>query len=309
MPPVTHHSSHSLMYPDFLVIGAQKAGTTWLDRNLRCHPQIWLPPEKEIHFFDLPRPLPFAALLLAPVRAARHWTKARLARDWAKVKAGEQTFSWYVRYYFLPRTQRWYRSLFTPGPGQICGETTPRYAALPDKEIEGIQRLMPELKIVYLLRDPVDRMWSDLAMFQRPRFGGSGLRRANQDKLRSFLSDPENLAHSQYAANLTRWEKIFTQRQIFLGYQEEISLQPRDMLRRLYTFLGVSTNEPASYKRAGEQINSKKYPPIRPGLARRLATTLGEDTQRLHALLDNHHTAAWCRRVRELRAAGKKGRR
>ncbi len=64
------------MYPRFLVIGAQKAGTTWLDRNLRTHPQIWVPPEKEIHYFDLPRPLPFAALLLAPVRAARHWTMA-----------------------------------------------------------------------------------------------------------------------------------------------------------------------------------------------------------------------------------------
>jgi hypothetical protein len=296
------------MYPDFLVIGAQKAGTTWLDRNLRCHPQIWLPPEKEIHFFDLPRPLPFAALLFAPVRAARHWTKARLARDWAKVKVGEQSFSWYGRYYFAPRTTCWYRSLFTPNPGQICGENTPRYAALPEKKIEHIQRLMPNLKIIYLLRDPIDRMWSDLAMFQRPRFGGSGLRRAGQDKLLSFLSDPENLTHSRYAANLNSWGKYFAKERIFLGYQEEISHQPEALLRRLYGFLGVSTEESASYERAGEQINSKKYPPIRPGLARRLAATLADDTERLHTVLSSPYTATWHHRGQELRAKSKKGR-
>ena len=39
------------MYPDFIGIGAQKAGTTWLHRNLQLHPQIWMP-RKEVHYFD-----------------------------------------------------------------------------------------------------------------------------------------------------------------------------------------------------------------------------------------------------------------
>ncbi len=38
--------------PDFLVIGAQRAGTTWLHRVLRQHPALWLPPLKELHYFD-----------------------------------------------------------------------------------------------------------------------------------------------------------------------------------------------------------------------------------------------------------------
>ena len=289
------------MYPDFLVIGAQKAGTTWLDRNLRTHPQIWLPPEKEIHYFDLPRPLPFAALMCAPVRAARHWTRARLERDWAKVKGGEQSLAWYVSYYFLPRTRRWYRSLFTPGPGQICGETTPRYATIPSYEIKRIRKLMPRLKLIYILRDPIDRMWSDLAMFQRPRFGGHGLRKADDNTMNAFLSDPENLAHSRYAANLARWEEFFPQEQIFVGYQEEISGQPTDLLRRMYDFLGVTTDKAACFARAAEQINKKKYPPVRPRLARRLAEKLAEDTNALHAKLRNSHTAAWCQRSNQLR--------
>ena len=39
-------------FPDFLGIGAQKAGTTWLYENLRKHPELFLPEKKELHFFD-----------------------------------------------------------------------------------------------------------------------------------------------------------------------------------------------------------------------------------------------------------------
>lgn len=40
------------MLPNFLVIGAPRCGTTWIDENLRQHPEIYMPPKKELHFFD-----------------------------------------------------------------------------------------------------------------------------------------------------------------------------------------------------------------------------------------------------------------
>jgi hypothetical protein len=45
-------SSTGLTVPDFLGIGAQKSGTTWLYENLRAHPQAFLPEPKELHYFD-----------------------------------------------------------------------------------------------------------------------------------------------------------------------------------------------------------------------------------------------------------------
>jgi hypothetical protein len=289
------------MYPDFLVIGAQKAGTTWLDRNLRTHPQIWLPPEKEIHYFDLPRPLPFAALLFAPKRAARHWAKARLVRDWAKVKAGEQSLGWYLRYYFQPRNNRWYRSLFQPAAGQICGECTPRYAVLPEAGIARIRKLMPDSKIIYLLRDPIDRMWSDVAMFQGRRFGGKGLRHADTDSVETFLSRPENLAHSCYASNLVRWGEFYPVDRLFVGYQEEIREDPEELLQRVYAFLGVSPHLPESLVRARERINSKTYPAPSRDILRSLAANLSAETRSVHGRLASPHTAAWLERNSRLR--------
>jgi hypothetical protein len=40
--------------PDFLILGAQRSGTTWLHKNLSAHPKLWMTPIKELHYFDDP---------------------------------------------------------------------------------------------------------------------------------------------------------------------------------------------------------------------------------------------------------------
>lgn len=297
---VTRHAPPYLMYPNFLVIGAQKAGTTWLDRNLRTHPQIWLPPEKEIHFFDLPKPLPFAALQYAPNRAVRHWARHRLQRDLAKVDRGEQTEAWYHRYYYAPRSWAWYRSLFTPEAGQVAGEATPRYAVVSRHKIASIHRAMPNLKIVYLLRDPIDRMWSDLAMFHDQRFGGCGTNTVKAVGNDAFLKKSGSLRHSRYAENLSRWQEFFPKDQILTGFLEEISSQPEQLLRRVFAFLEVDPNHPPAGEIASQRINSAKYPPIPENTARDLAKRLADDVRCLHDMLATEQTAAWLRRVESL---------
>lgn len=287
------------MYPHFLVIGAQKAGTTWLDRHLRRHPRIWLPPEKEIHYFDLPRPLPFAALLVAPVRAARNWTKARLRRDYAKVKAGEQSMSWYVRYYFLPRTDGWYRSLFQPASGQICGEASPPYAVLAESKIREIHSLMPRLKLIYILRDPIDRMWSDAAMFQGVRFGGRGMENAPSAKVAAFLRDRRNLRHSRYAENLARWEQVFDPSQVCLIFQDDIAHQPAHVLGKVAEFLGVCPT-PVDIAELKRRINSKTYPPPDKAAEIFLANELLDDLRALSKRVPHRYTRRWLERAENL---------
>src|SRR5438093_12007205 len=47
-----HHYSNGEACPDFLCVGAQKAGTSWLYRQLEPHPDFWMPPIKELHYLD-----------------------------------------------------------------------------------------------------------------------------------------------------------------------------------------------------------------------------------------------------------------
>jgi len=49
------------MFPEFLCIGAEKAGTTWLYEMLKAHPSVWMPPIKEIHYFDMVPSIPFTS--------------------------------------------------------------------------------------------------------------------------------------------------------------------------------------------------------------------------------------------------------
>ena len=291
------------MYPHFLVIGAQKAGTTWLDRNLRTHPQIWLPPEKEIHFFDLPRPFPFAALQYAPDHAIRHWARHRLQRDHAKVERGEQTPDWYRKYYYSLRSWRWYRSLFVPASGQIAGEATPRYAVVPRHKIAAIRRRVPKLKVIYLLRDPIDRMWSDLAMFHDRRFGGDGTQQVIAAADSAFLKRARNLQHSRYAGNLRRWERHFPREQIFTGFLEEIAANPEALLRRIFSFLSVDPNLLPSAELMAGRINFAEYPAVPDNVAKQLAGALIDDTRALALRLPSPHIQAWLQRMENLLGA------
>jgi hypothetical protein len=285
------------MFPDFLIIGAQKAGTTWLDRNLRRHPQIWLPPEKEIHFFDLPPLLPFSALRLAPTRSIRHWARFRMQRDADKAHANPQHAHWYAHYYWLPRTEQWYRSLFAPAPGQLAGEATPRYAVLPERRIRQAHRLMPDCRIIYLLRDPIARAWSDVAMFQSPKFGRPGLQHLDAEAALRFLVHARRIRHSSYLANLERWEKFFPSEQIFVGFHDEVRQAPRKILASIYGFLGVDDSPSRTKNIIARKVNRQRYQQIPPAFERALAKMLMPELRALDARFNNEYTARWRQRA------------
>ncbi|MGR8933298.1 MAG: sulfotransferase [Gammaproteobacteria bacterium] len=280
------------MFPDFLVIGAQKSATTWLDQNMRRHPQIWLPPEKEIHYFDLP-PIPFIFCLLAPKRSERHWVLKRLQRAYRKAKADPQHTSWYRRSYLAPRNDRWYASLFTPAAGQIAGEVAPQYAPLHAKKIANIYTLMPKIKIIYLLRNPIERMWSQIAMYHSERFGFQGVQTVDEQQIVNFLRNPKHLLHSQYLANLHRWEKHYARDQLYIGFYEEIRDNPAQLLKSIFRFLGVEDGDRHLSEIAAQKIFAREHPPLPDSIGRELAHQLIGEITALHRRFNNRHTAEW----------------
>src|SRR5262245_13183400 len=109
----------SSRFPDFLGIGAQKAGTTWLYEQLRRHPDVWLPPEKELHYFDRKRGAgqSLRAKVFGDGFEDRAWRQQLGARVRSYREGGERALGWDVRYFFGRRTDGWYASLFRAGDG------------------------------------------------------------------------------------------------------------------------------------------------------------------------------------------------
>ncbi|MEL7359817.1 MAG: sulfotransferase [Cyanobacteria bacterium J06560_6] len=153
---------------DFIGIGAQKSGTSWLWSLLRAHPAIWMPPKKELHYFDRSLKYSSSAKYLASEHFFRRMVsqqphnqafrkkfassllQAYEARNWS-------TLQWTLRYYCRTYNDRWYVSLFKEGKGLVKGEITPSYSLLDTEDVQHIKQLFPNLKIILLLRNPIDR--------------------------------------------------------------------------------------------------------------------------------------------------------
>lgn len=116
-----------MAHPTFLVIGAQKSGTSWLHEMLRQHPQIFVPEMKEVHFFIKPEESRFS----------------RLEKGWD-----------------------WYQSLYEPHTERVTGDVTPDYIYW-DYCAPMIAETRPDAKIVAILRHPVDRAYSQYWMSRR----------------------------------------------------------------------------------------------------------------------------------------------
>jgi hypothetical protein len=275
--------------PDFLCIGAQRGGTTWLDHALRQHRQLWMPPLKELHYFDCSVRTPLVLHILA-----RQTTSGRRARMALQLLRRPQHVRWAGRYLLWPRNDRWYAGLFRPAPGQLSGEATPAYAMLERPTIAALHGQYPALRIIYLLRDPLQRLWSQVGRFITKHTRADIATISDAD---IYALVRQNFAafhaHSSYLANLARWESIFAPRQIFVGFFGQVHADPAALLTALYAFLGVDAQPGNVPGDAGVPRNARRFRPMPAEIGRWLAEQLHSELVALHQRFDNADTAQW----------------
>src|SRR5256885_13616443 len=118
--------------PDFLCVGAQKAGTSWLYRQLERHPDFWMPPVKELHYFDELSRIP--AVACARPRGDRDRRFLENIKDLSA--RSHLDLEDYAR-------------LFEPKGSLLSGDITPAYSMLSDEGIERIVDRFPNLKVIF----------------------------------------------------------------------------------------------------------------------------------------------------------------
>ena len=189
--------------PHFLCIGAPKTATTWLNYCLSQHSQIYIPPRKELNYFsrcrgttkqflqgcyrtipnyviktikgtriESPRQT-FVALRWqlppqSPLFVLIHMLAFPFKVYRMMIRRDTDNLRWYSKYYLgrlYLNPENWYASLFEPTGQQICGEITPVYDVLPDSSIEYMMSFNKHMRIIYLIRNPIERDWSMISMF------------------------------------------------------------------------------------------------------------------------------------------------
>ena len=239
------------MSPNFLGIGAQRAGTGWLYRNLLKHPDIWFPPVKELHYFDK---LGQYDSLSSRIRS-RSWRKqcmSILLRDCLPGSRG--SLAWDFRYFFGRRSDQWYVSLFAPSASQIAGEITPAYSALDREQVGHVQRLMPDVKIIYLLRNPISRVWSHAMnrMVRREKREQSSL---DDERIIKFIDSKGSEIRTRYLRTIGNWEAHFSTDQIFYGFYDDVVANPGNLLTQICEFIGA---DPEKLQLDGSQRQQTK---------------------------------------------------
>ena len=193
----TCDSAMSERFPDFLIIGAMKSGTTTLHRDLNTHPELFLPEHKE------PENLCYDAVLAT---------------------AGARQ---YARLFVRSQAQ------------QLCGEASTAYSKLPD--YVGVaqrahQRLGEQLKIIYLVREPISRIIS-----HHYHEYGLGLVGENINEL--VRSDPRFINYSRYAMQLQPWLDAFGREQIKICRFEDYIADRAGVVADICRFLGVNPDQ------------------------------------------------------------------
>src|SRR2546421_8253693 len=132
--------------PDFMCVGAQKSGTSWLYQQLCSHPDFWMPPIKELHYFDLLSRTKMADPQPRDERDACFFEKIKDLRARPHIDLEN------------------YARLFESKGQLLSGDMTPAYSMLNDEIVDPIIDYFPNLKVIFLVRDPVERAWSQLSM-------------------------------------------------------------------------------------------------------------------------------------------------
>lgn len=280
--------------PDFLCIGASRCGTTWLHENLAAHPQLWLPPVKELRYFDMFKHRDWNRLPLVlrdpHSRQRAHRFLSQQVKSYLRGGYAEDTM-WALRYFLLPPGNRWYRSLFPTGR-KLRGECSPTYARLPSRAIRRVRNLLPDVKLIYLCRNPVHRDWS-LAALRLDRKRGVGIDQAEDLQVMGALKRIGLKESSNYLAHLERWEEFFPRDRIFVGFYDEVRETPEELLLRIFEFLGADASPRHVHKQVRRAVGAQSYGAIPERYARLLSERYHDQVVRLHERFGNVHTQVW----------------
>ncbi len=134
-----------------------------------------------------------------------------------------------------------YSRAFADAGDRIPGEITPAYSILPDWRVGLVARLMPDVRIIMLVRDPVERAWSHAVMKLARERRRAASEITSAEALAHF-SSPESLYKGHYTKTLDRWGSHFRQDQLFVGFYEDITHRPLELLERIVRHIGASTD-------------------------------------------------------------------
>ena len=234
--------------PEVIVIGAMKCATSAVHTYLDAHPDVAMSEPKELNFFNGPATAPH-----------------------------DDPDSWW-RHGQWHRGRDWYAAQFDPD-AVVRGESSPAYTAPGSVEVpQRMAAVVPDVRLVYLVRDPVDRALSQWAHHRRD---GTEPRGADE-----ALLDPgsQYVARSRYHERLEPFLSWFDRSQLLVMVTERLASRHRSEVARLYRHVGLDADGRASTSAVRVHVGGQDTE-ASTGLREAFLAQVGDDVDRLRELL------------------------
>ncbi len=238
--------------PNFIIIGAQKSGTTSLENYIAQHPQVIPAIKKETHFWY---------------------------RDFDK------GINWYLAHFPpIPKSENF-----------ITGEATPNYLE-NYQTAQRIYNVFPEVKLLVILRNPIDRAFSQYNHWIRLNWDDRSFETAINSELEILSKNPEKpqgdksywqqpgnyIGRGIYVEFINKWLAVFPREQILILKGENLYQKPVETMKQVFEFLGLPEHQLPEYRK----LNPGSYSPISDGMRQKLSAYFQPHNQRLEEDLE-----------------------
>ena len=177
------------------------------------------------------------------------------------------------------------------------GEITPGYNVLRLDRIRYIHSILPDARLILIIRNPVERAWSaarrhgsalaksqgknfddldDGVFFDRFQKGWHARRRE-----RVFHFEP-GILQSHYTLQIERWLQFYPGEQLFVGFFDELKRHPRKLLEKVFRHIGVGTDIDWESMPLGDIVNKNPTYPIPERFRRHLEALYSPEIERLY---------------------------
>lgn len=243
----------------FLSVGAMKAGTTFLFNVLSRHPDLYFTPEKELHYFahtqnlsrQLQQPLVTGSPLSPPgIQPGtvlshdfrRHRLSAVMRNRFSKIQDADvlrDIVKWYAdRYLTDPIDEAWFDRVFDEAGDRWACDFSNYNALLSDEGWSAVRQHCGTLRVMYVLREPIDRLWSHMKFEYLPAGLRDQLVNGDPSAVEAFLSSGSS-AHARYSEIIASLKHNLRPEELFIVRLEDIVSDLDGQLSKLSDFLGI----------------------------------------------------------------------
>ncbi len=204
----------------FLGIGAEKSGTTWLFEMLNRHPNVYMPAEKELYYFN-----------------RYYWHRPN------------------IKNYRFDKPDSWYLSFFDEARAEnVKGEVCPAYIC-DDQAAAKIFSFNSNIKLIAVLRDPVERAFSQYLYYIQ--LGEYATKQTFEESLKK---DQQMLLRGLYAQQLKRYYSLFPRENILVALLDDLKKDSKEFLIQIERFLGLEEYIPESVHETVNVTGVPRYP-------------------------------------------------